>query len=119
MTPDGSAARIVLVFYDSSFSPEALDQARHLQEDLPTLLGQAGLGDATGAVGGQTALAAAACDTSETDLKNVAPLVFVMVYQNTVLVVGIVRVAPAWGRFSTTMTRLPALARRSATTLPA
>jgi hypothetical protein len=97
VTPDGSAARIVLVFYDSSFSPEALDQARYLQEDLPMLLGQAGLGDATGAVGGQTALAAAARDTSETDLKNVAPLVFATVYQDTVLVVGVVRVAPDMG----------------------
>ncbi|MDP8945186.1 MAG: MMPL family transporter, partial [Actinomycetota bacterium] len=76
VTPDGSAARVLLVFYDSPFSSEALDQARHLQEDLPMLLGRAGLGDATGAVGGQTALAAAARDTSEMDLKNVAPLVF-------------------------------------------
>jgi len=76
VTHDGSAARILLVFYDSPFSPEALDQARLLQEDLPTLLGRAGLGDATGAIGGQTALAAAARDTSGTDLENVAPLVF-------------------------------------------
>jgi putative drug exporter of the RND superfamily len=76
VTPDGSAARILLVFYGSPFSPEALDQARHLQEHLPTLLGRAGLGDATGAIGGQTALAAAARDTSGTDLENVAPLVF-------------------------------------------
>jgi len=119
VTPDGSAARVVLVFYDSPFSPEALDQTRRLQEDLPTLLGRSGLRNATGTVGGQTALAAAARDTSETDLKNVAPLVFATVYQDTVLVVGVVRVAPAWGRLSTTMTRLPALARRSATTLPA
>ncbi len=76
VTSDGSAARVLLVFYGSPFSPEALDQARHLQEDLPMLLGRAGLGHATGAVGGQTALAAAARDTSETDLENVAPLVF-------------------------------------------
>ncbi len=76
LTPDGSAARVLLVFYSSPFSPEALDQARRLQDDLPTLLGRAGLEDATGAVGGQTALAAAARDTSGTDLENVAPLVF-------------------------------------------
>jgi RND superfamily putative drug exporter len=66
----------VLVFYDSPFSPEALNQTRRLQEDLPTLLGRSGLRDATGTVGGQAALAAAARDTSETDLENVAPLVF-------------------------------------------
>jgi RND superfamily putative drug exporter len=76
VTPDGSAARVVLVFYDSPFSPEALNQTRRLQEDLPTLLGRSGLRDATGTVGGQAALAAAARDTSETDLENVAPLVF-------------------------------------------
>src|SRR5918995_7096952 len=72
VTPDGSAARVVLVFYDSPFSPEALDQTRRLQEDLPTLLGRSGLGDATGSVGGQTALAGAR-DTSDTDSKNLAP----------------------------------------------
>jgi len=76
VTPEGSAARVLLVFYGSPFSPEALDQARHLQEDLPTLLGRVGLGDATGAIGGQTALAAAARDTSGTDLEDVAPMVF-------------------------------------------
>jgi len=76
VTPDGSAARILLVFYDSPFSSEALDQAQRLQDDLPTLLQRSGLRDATGVIGGQTALAAAARDTSGTDLKNVAPLVF-------------------------------------------
>ncbi len=76
VTPEGSAARVLLVFYGSPFSPKALDQARHLQDDLPALLGRSGLGDATGVVGGQTALAAAARDTSGTDLERVAPLVF-------------------------------------------
>jgi RND superfamily putative drug exporter len=76
VTPDGSAARVLLVFYGPPFSPEALDQARRLQERLPTLLERAGLEDATGVVGGQTALSAAARDTSEADLKNVAPLLF-------------------------------------------
>jgi RND superfamily putative drug exporter len=76
VTPDGSAARILLVFYGSPFSSEALDQAQRLQERLPTLLQRSGLGDATGVVGGQTALAAVARDTSGTDLENVAPLVF-------------------------------------------
>jgi hypothetical protein len=42
VTPDGSAARILLVFYDSPFSSEALDQAQRLQDDLPTLLQQVG-----------------------------------------------------------------------------
>ena len=76
VTPDGSAARVLLVFYGPPFSPAALDQVHHLQNTLPTILERAGLGDATGVVGGQTALAAAARETSEADLRKVAPLVF-------------------------------------------
>ena len=38
VSPDGSAARVLLVFYDSPFSSEALDQAQRLQDALPTLL---------------------------------------------------------------------------------
>jgi putative drug exporter of the RND superfamily len=78
VAPDGSAARVLLVFYDSPFSSEALDQAQRLQDDLPTLLQRAGLGDATSVIGGQTALAAAARDTSQADLENVAPLLFIV-----------------------------------------
>ena len=78
VSPDGSAARVLLVFYDSPFSSEALDQAQRLQDDLPALLQRSGLGDATGVIGGQTALAAAARDTSKADLENVAPLLFVV-----------------------------------------
>jgi len=78
VSPDGSAARVLLVFYGSPFSATALDQAQRLQEDLPTLLRRSGLGDATGVIGGQTALAAAARDTSQADLENVAPLLFIV-----------------------------------------
>lgn len=76
LTQDGSAARILLIFYGAPYSAEALDQVGTLQRELPALLDQNGLENATGAVGGQTALAAAARDTSETDLKNLAPLIF-------------------------------------------
>jgi RND superfamily putative drug exporter len=76
VSPDGSAARVLLVAYGPPFSPEALDQADRLQERLPALLEEAGLGEATGVVGGQTALSAAARDTSGADLKTVAPLLF-------------------------------------------
>jgi len=76
VSPDGSAARVLLVSYGPPFSSEALDQAERLQDRLPALLERAGLGDATGVVGGQTALSAAARDTSGTDLETVAPLLF-------------------------------------------
>lgn len=80
ITPDGSAARVLLVFYGPPFSSEALDQAGRLQEDLPALLDRAGLTEATGAVAGQTALSTAARDTSEADLKTVAPLLFAVAF---------------------------------------
>ncbi len=76
ITSDGSAARILLIFYGAPYSPEALDQIGSLQRELPALLDGAGLRDATGAVGGQTALAAAARDTSGVDLGRLAPMVF-------------------------------------------
>ncbi len=76
ITSDGSAARILLIFYGAPYSPEALDQIGNLQRELPALLDRAGLRDATGAVGGQTALAAAARDTSGVDLGRLAPMVF-------------------------------------------
>jgi putative drug exporter of the RND superfamily len=78
VSPDGSSARVLLVFYDSPLSSEALDRAQRLQNALPTLLQRSGLGDATGVIGGQTALASAARDTSNSDLVNVAPLLFIV-----------------------------------------
>ena len=79
-TQDGSSARVLLVFYGAPYSPTALDQAGLLQRELPSLLDRAGLENATGVVGGQTALAAAARDTSEADLKRLAPMVFGAVF---------------------------------------
>ena len=76
VSPDGSAARVLMVTYGPPFSPEALDQAARLQERMPALLEGAGLEDATGVVGGQTALSAAARETSGSDLRTVAPLLF-------------------------------------------
>ncbi len=76
VSADGSAARVLLVSYGPPFSSEALDQAERMQDRMPTLLERAGLDGATGVVGGQTALSAAARDTSGTDLETVAPLLF-------------------------------------------
>lgn len=73
---DGSAVRFLLVFYGAPYSAEALDQAQRLQKDLPEILDASGLEDATGTVGGQTAIAAAARDTSNDDLLRLAPMVF-------------------------------------------
>ncbi len=80
VSADGSAARFLLVFYGPPYSPEALDQISRLQGELPQLLELAGFEDATATVGGQTALAAAARDTSAEDLRDLAPLVFGVSY---------------------------------------
>ena len=80
VSADGSAARFLLVFYGPPYSPEALDQVSRLQEELPQLLELSGFEGATATVGGQTALAAAARDTSTEDLRDLAPLVFGVSY---------------------------------------
>ncbi len=80
VSADGSAARFLLVFYGPPYSPEAIDQVSRLQKELPKLLELSGLEDATATVGGQTALAAAARDTSAEDLRSLAPLIFGVSY---------------------------------------
>ncbi len=80
VSADGSAARFLLVFYGPPYSSEALDQISRLQSELPQLLSLSGLEDATATVGGQTALGAAARDTSAADLRGLAPLVFGVSY---------------------------------------
>ncbi len=80
VSEDNSAARFLLVFYGPPYSPEALDQISRLQDELPRLLELSGLENASATVGGQTALAAAARDTSAEDLRSLAPLVFGVSY---------------------------------------
>ncbi len=80
VSEDNSAARFLLVFYGPPYSPEALDQISRLQDELPRLLELSGLENASATVGGQTALASAARDTSAEDLRSLAPLVFGVSY---------------------------------------
>ncbi len=99
---DGSAVRFLLVFYGAPYSAEALDQARRLHESLPQMLAASGLEDATGTVGGQTALAAAARDTSNDDLLRLAPLVFAVSYLVLALLLR-TPVAPLYLLFATVL----------------
>ena len=80
VSKDGSAARFLLVFYGPPYSPEALDQIRRLQDDLPQILERSGLDNASASVGGQSALASAARDSSASDLRGLAPLIFGVSY---------------------------------------
>lgn len=97
---DGSVVRFLLIFYSAPYSAEALDQAQRLQEDIPEILSASGLEEATGTVGGQTALAAAARDTSNEDLLFLAPLVFAVSFVILALLLR-TPVAPLYLLFAT------------------
>jgi RND superfamily putative drug exporter len=98
---DGSAVRYLLVFYGSPYSAEALDQVDRLQKRLPPVaLDRAGLKDARTSVSGQTALSAAARDTSGQDLVRLAPFVLAAVYAILALLLRTV-VAPLYLLFAT------------------
>jgi RND superfamily putative drug exporter len=76
VTPDGSAARVLLVFDGPPFSPEALDQARRLQERLPTLLEQGGARGRDGGGRGADGPLRGGQGHLGGDLERVAPLLF-------------------------------------------
>ncbi len=99
---DGTAVRYLLIFYDAPYTPEALDQISRLQENLPELLDNAGFEEARATVGGQTALAAAARDTSGSDLRSLAPLVFLASYIVLALLLRTL-VAPVYLLFATAL----------------
>ena len=97
---DGSAVRFLLIFYGAPYSSEALDQAHRLQENMPEILSNSGLEDATATVGGQTAISAAARDTSNADLLRLAPLVFAVSFVILALLLR-TPVAPIYLLFAT------------------
>ncbi|MDQ3317120.1 MAG: MMPL family transporter [Actinomycetota bacterium] len=80
VTPDGDGVRFLLVFYGNPYSPESLDQIGRLKEDLPNMLGRAGLEGVEADVGGQAVLAEAARSLSGTDLARLAPLVLAVAF---------------------------------------
>ena len=97
---DDSAVRFLLIFYGAPYSAEALDQVHRLQENMPEILSNSGLEAATGTVGGQTAIAAAARDTSNEDLLFLAPLVFAVSFVILALLLR-TPVAPLYLLFAT------------------
>lgn len=73
---DGSAARILVIFYANPYAPQSLDLVERLEGELPAMTDRAGLDEASASVAGQTAFAADARDTSGDDLRDLAPLIF-------------------------------------------
>ena len=58
LSEDGNAARIAAIFDAAPLDSEAIETSQALDERLPSLLQEAGLGDASAAQTGQTAIAA-------------------------------------------------------------
>ena len=93
LTPDGRAARYVLVASRDPLGPGAVSDLEHLQDQMPTLMRDAGLGDSTVQFAGQTALAKAAIDAVTRDAITIAIAVLVV---NLILMILFMRaiVAP-------------------------
>jgi putative drug exporter of the RND superfamily len=93
LTPDGRAARYVLVASRDPLGPGAVSDLEHLQDRMPGLMRDAGLGNSTVQFAGQTALAKAAIDAVTRDAITIAIAVLVV---NLILMILFMRaiVAP-------------------------
>ena len=72
LTPDGRAARFVLVSDTDPLSPAAVRDLAHLQARMPGLVSSAGIGGASVEYAGQTALAQSAVDAVSGDALKIA-----------------------------------------------
>jgi putative drug exporter of the RND superfamily len=68
----GDAARFAVIFDDDPLSTHAIHALRQLEDDLPSLLQRAGLGDVKAGVAGDTALAKDSVETIHGDIARVA-----------------------------------------------
>jgi RND superfamily putative drug exporter len=70
--PDGTAVRYLLVLSDAPLGARAVETVSRVQDDLPSLLQAAGLGDAQASLGGDTAIARVIVDQTAHDLGRIA-----------------------------------------------
>jgi RND superfamily putative drug exporter len=75
----GTAARYLAVLSTNPLGEKAIKRVRGLRADLPGMLRRAGLGDATGGIGGDTALISETVDRTKDSLEEVAPVALVVV----------------------------------------
>ncbi len=68
----GNAARFAVIFEDDPLGTHAIHALGQLEDDLPSLLQQAGLGGVQAGVAGDTALAKDSVDTIHSDIARVA-----------------------------------------------
>ena len=69
---NGNAARLAVILESEPLGGSAIDEFRGLQEDMPRLLDQAGIGGTAVAYGGQTALAEETVSLTVSDLQRIA-----------------------------------------------
>ena len=75
----GTAARYLAVLSTNPLGSQAIKRVDELRADLPSMLRRAGLGDASGGIGGDTALIAETVDRTKDSLKQVAPVALLVV----------------------------------------
>lgn len=91
-SPDGTAVRYLLVLSDRPLGAHALDTLSRLEDRLPDLLRDAGLGGVQGSLGGDTAIADVMVDQTVHDLGRIAlaaliaNLVFLMLFLRALVV---------------------------------
>jgi putative drug exporter of the RND superfamily len=76
----GNAARYALIERTDPLGPAAIAQVRTLRRDLPGLAAAAGLAGARVEVGGETAFAGEAIETTETGLWRIALVIAVVIF---------------------------------------
>ncbi|SDE57217.1 MMPL family transporter [Auraticoccus monumenti] len=69
LAASGDAARYLVVFGSDPLAAQAIDDARAMQERLPVLVEEAGLGGAAAAMTGQTLIAAEVAELTRTSLE--------------------------------------------------
>jgi RND superfamily putative drug exporter len=72
VSKDGTAARYFVVLASAPYGATAMNDLERLQERLPSLLEEAGLGGAQARVAGDTAIASQLIDRAEQDLPRVS-----------------------------------------------
>lgn len=102
LAPDRGAARFLIVMEDEPLGGLGVETFDRLQDRLPALMDQAGLGDDTWGLGGDTALAAALVTATQADLGRIAVAALLV---NFLLLVLFLRalVAPAYLLACTTL----------------
>jgi RND superfamily putative drug exporter len=79
-SPTGDAVRFLVILDLDPLGARAIDTISRLDEDLPALLADAGLDDATAALAGDTAISEETVDKTQSDLARVIPVVALVVF---------------------------------------